>query len=99
MLHAFPSLLFVPSVEFNSVKFKREVWEALLASRSVQRQNDSQLQKLEGTKYTWTQRSSKIGETLPKGSRRVVAPIGNENVPIQLAQCRFPGLAISSAKN
>jgi len=24
--------------------------------------------------------------------------IGNESVPIQLAQCRFPGLAISSAK-
>jgi len=26
------------------------------------------------------------------------ATIGNESVPIQLAQCRFPGLAISSAK-
>ena len=25
-------------------------------------------------------------------------PIGNESVPIQLAQCRFPGLAISNAK-
>jgi len=24
--------------------------------------------------------------------------IGNESVPIQLAQCRFPGLAISNAK-
>ena len=24
--------------------------------------------------------------------------VGNESVPIQLAQCRFPGLAISSAK-
>jgi len=24
--------------------------------------------------------------------------IGNEGVPIQLAQCRFPGLAISNAK-
>jgi len=24
--------------------------------------------------------------------------IGNESVPIQLAQCRFPGLAISKAK-
>ena len=24
--------------------------------------------------------------------------IGNESVPIQLAQCRLPGLAISSAK-
>ena len=24
--------------------------------------------------------------------------IGNETVPIQLAQCRFPGLAISDAK-
>ena len=27
-----------------------------------------------------------------------VAAIGNESVPIQLAQCRFPGLAISNAK-
>ena len=26
------------------------------------------------------------------------AEIGNESVSIQLAQCRFPGLAISSAK-
>jgi len=26
-----------------------------------------------------------------------MARIGNESVPIQLAQCRFPGLAISSA--
>ena len=25
-------------------------------------------------------------------------PTGNENMPIQLAQCRFPGLAISTAK-
>ena len=25
-------------------------------------------------------------------------PVGNESVPIQLAQCRFRGLAISSAK-
>jgi len=24
--------------------------------------------------------------------------LGNESVPIQLAQCRFPGLAISNAK-
>jgi len=28
-----------------------------------------------------------------------LAPIGNESVPIQLAQCRFPGLANSNAKN
>jgi len=27
-----------------------------------------------------------------------VLSVGNESVPIQLAQCRFPGLAISSAK-
>jgi len=27
-----------------------------------------------------------------------VLPIGNETVPIQLAQCWFPGLAISNAK-
>ena len=27
-----------------------------------------------------------------------VHQIGNESVPIQLAQCRFPGLAISNAK-
>ena len=27
-----------------------------------------------------------------------VAAIGNESAPIQLAQCRFPGLAISNAK-
>jgi len=24
--------------------------------------------------------------------------VGNESVPIQLAQCRYPGLAISNAK-
>jgi len=29
---------------------------------------------------------------------RVVTPIGNESVPIQLAQCWFPGLAIFNAK-
>jgi len=28
----------------------------------------------------------------------LVRDIGNESVPIQLAQCRFPGLAISNAK-
>jgi len=40
-----------------------------------------------------------------KTTRRAAGPregsekaIGNESVPIQLAQCRFPGLAISSAK-
>jgi len=27
-----------------------------------------------------------------------VQSIGNESVPIQLAQCRFPGLAVSNAK-
>jgi len=27
-----------------------------------------------------------------------INPIGNESAPIQLAQCRFPGLAISNAK-
>ena len=29
---------------------------------------------------------------------RSFAVIGNESAPIQLAQCRFPGLAISTAK-
>jgi len=29
---------------------------------------------------------------------RVRLPIGKESVPIQLAQCWFPGLAISNAK-
>jgi len=29
----------------------------------------------------------------------VRAKLGNESVPIQLAQCQFPGLAISNAKN
>ena len=29
--------------------------------------------------------------------RRQTASIGNESVPIQLVQCRFPGLAISNA--
>ena len=28
----------------------------------------------------------------------ICQPIGNESVPIQLAQCWFPGLAISNAK-
>jgi len=32
------------------------------------------------------------------GSVACNAPIGNESVPIQLAQCRFPGLAIFIAK-
>ena len=32
------------------------------------------------------------------GECTVREPIGNESVPIQLAQCRFPGLVISSAK-
>jgi len=31
-------------------------------------------------------------------SSTTLRPIGNESVPIQLAQCRFPGLAISDAK-
>jgi len=30
--------------------------------------------------------------------RTLARSIGNESVPIQLAQCRFPGLAISNAK-
>jgi len=30
--------------------------------------------------------------------RRQTASIGNDSVPIQLVQCRFPGLAISNAK-
>jgi len=30
--------------------------------------------------------------------KSTAASIGNESVPIQLAQCWFPGLAISSAK-
>ena len=30
--------------------------------------------------------------------RTKTIPIGNESVPIQLAQCRFPGLAVSSDK-
>ena len=31
--------------------------------------------------------------------RAITRRIGNESVPIQLAQCWFPGLAISNAKN
>jgi len=31
-------------------------------------------------------------------ARSAVEATGNESVPIQLAQCRFPGLAISNVK-
>jgi len=34
----------------------------------------------------------------PQALSRMVAAIANESVPIQLAQCCFPGLAISNAK-
>ena len=35
---------------------------------------------------------------LPLPVGRYLFPLGNESVPIQLAQCRFPGLAIFNAK-
>jgi len=40
-------------------------------------------------------RKSVRGDRLHDGSR---AAVGNESVPIQLAQCRFPGLAIFTLK-
>ena len=41
---------------------------------------------------------AKWERTFPPQSTAWHCPIGNESAPIQLAQCRFPGLAISSAK-
>jgi len=34
----------------------------------------------------------------PNQQRQSTEGIGNESVPIQLAQCRFPGLVISNAR-
>ena len=46
--------------------------------------------------------ASSVAETVISNLRQhglpVLAAIWNESVPIQLAQCRFPGLAISIAK-
>jgi len=42
--------------------------------------------------------SSTLTTRLPSRAGGSMRQIGNESVPIQLAQCRFPGLAISSAK-
>jgi len=42
----------------------------------------------------WTQQTSKVVGSETK----VWVEIRNESVPIQLAQCWFPGLVISSAK-
>jgi len=39
-----------------------------------------------------------IATLLVLRQERLTCGIGNESVPIQLAQCRFPGLAISDAK-
>jgi len=42
--------------------------------------------------------SSTLTTRLPNRAGGSMRQIDNESVPIQLAQCRFPGLAISSAK-
>ena len=46
-----------------------------------------------GLQSRWVQM---LGTALVLGTNPVL--IGNESLPIQLSQCRFPGLAISNAK-
>jgi len=61
MFHPFPSILFFPS----PLKSSQEVWSAF---HIAQRRNDSQLLKLEGTKYSWSPLSPKLERTHPTGS-------------------------------
>ena len=49
--------------------------------------------------YQHVPHQHRVSSTLTSLSTSLLQPlIGNESVPIQLAQCRFPGLAISNAK-
>jgi len=50
------------------------------------------------SRLTGARRGSCRQQTLPYWVTVSIHPIGNESAPIQVTQCRFPGLAISNAK-
>jgi len=66
---------YVPILFFPTpLKFSKEVWRIPWASHNAQ-QNENQLQKSEGTKYTRSLVISKVGGGASHGFRRLVAPM------------------------
>jgi len=78
----------LPCADWDMALFRFAVWRRTIAMSSLSGQTGRRLD---------IPRSLSVQHLLPPPPR-APAPIENESAPIQLAQCRFPGLVISNAR-